>query len=265
MKNLRIAFLSIALLTFIGAGASTFDSLQKGNTEQAANSVAVAFLALAAPAVAKSELSNVLGFMAGGITRGEQHLLDWLKESGRVDLNTYNDYMTGKLRLINAEFYVRKIITSLSGIQPIWDERTNKATGISNLHQARLDKGVNAVITNILVGYVTHATEVDPKALNGYDSTISNFPAGLRNGHVIVKQDGTILQDPIPVSRCGSQADSTASQGKVDSFELKTPIILEEQKQIVVELDLPVASFASNQHHVELFLLGSKTRVRSNS
>lgn len=265
MKHFRIAFLSVALLTFVGAGVSTIDALSKGNTEQAAHSVTVGFLALAAPAVAKSELANVLGFMGGGITRDEQHLLDWLRDSGKVDINTYNDYMNGKLRLINANFYIRKLITGLNGVQPIWDERNVKATGLTNLHQAKLEKGVNAVITRVVVGYSIHATEVDPKAINSYDSTISNFPAGLRNGHVIIKQDGNILQDPIPVSLCGSQADSTAAQGKVDSFQLNTPIILEEQKQIVVEMDFPLASFGTTQHHLEVFLLGSKTRVRSNS
>ena len=265
MKTLRILFLSFAALTFVGASITLADGLKKGNVEQTAQSTAVVFLSLAAPAVAKSEMSEVLGFMAGGLTRAEEHLLAYMQSIGKVDPVTAADYRSGKLRFVNFFGHIRKTISDLSGIQPILDERDNKATGLTNLHQGKLNKGENAVVDRIVIGYATHATETDPKKVNAYDSTISNFPAGLRNGELIIKLDGNRLQDPIPVALCGSQSDSMYGFGKLDSIQLNTPIVLEEQKQIVIELDLPVASFTANEHHVEIFLLGSKTKVRSNN
>lgn len=263
MKSLRIIFLSLAAVFFVGGAVSFAESLKANDMEKATSSVVLCSLALAAPAVAVAKgATGVLGFMGGGLSRSENHLINFLESKG-VDRQTLIDYRSEKLRLISAYTYIRKTISDLSGIQVIFDQRDNEVTGITNLHQAKLQKGVNMVVERILIGYGTDAAITDPKLIKAYDSVVSNFPAGLRNGHLIIKQDGSIVQDPIPVCLCGSQADSQAGAGKFDSFQLQTPFVLEEQKQITIELDLPAASFGTNEHHVEIFLLGSKTRVRS--
>lgn len=264
MKTLRIIFLSLSALLFAGSVAGLADGIKHDNMEQVVNYTAFALLSLAAPAVADPNFKrSLVGFMGGGLSRVEEHLISWLERSGKVDNNTAAQYRSGRLRLVSAFFYLRYKITGLSGIQEILNAQSTKETGITNLHQGKLDKGVNACIDRILVGYATHASTTDPKEMTGYDSVVTGWPAGLANGHIHVKVDGAMAQDPIPLALCGSQADSTVSRGKLDSFQLNTPIVLEEQKQITLELDLPVASFGSNQHHVEIFLLGTKTRQRS--
>lgn len=264
MKTLRILCLSFAALLFAGSVLAVADGVKKDNMEQVVNATALGFLAMAVPAVADRNVykRTVAGFMGGGLSRDEETLLAFLEQSGNVDQNTLGAYRSGKLRFVDANYYLRKLISDLSGVQPMMDERLNKATGITNIHQGKLTKGENAVISQILVGYATDAAIVDP-INKTYDSVVSSWPTGLANGHLIIKQDGAMVCDPIPLALCGSQADATSARGMVDSKKLRTPFILEEEKQIVIELDLPLASFAANEHMVEIFLLGSKTRVRT--
>lgn len=264
MKTLRILCLSFAALLFAGSVLAVADGIKKDNMEQVVNATTLTFLSMAVPAVADRNVykRTIAGFMGGGLSRDEQTLLAFLEQSGYVDGNTAAAYRTGKVRFTDANYYVRKLITGLNGVQPIMDERLNKATGITNIHQGKLTKGENAVISQILLGYATDAAIVDP-INKTYDSVVSLWPTGLANGHIIIEQDGAPVSDPIPMSLCGSQADATSSRGMVDSKQLRTPFILEEEKQIVIKLDFPLASFAANQHMVEIFLLGSKTRVRT--
>jgi hypothetical protein len=263
MKTLRILMFGLAAVLFTTNSVACVKFVKEGKTEQAVQSFFIVAVAIAVPAAASKQL-NIAGIMGGGLTRAEEHLLAFLTASNKVDPVTARDYQEGRLRFVNFAGYIRKDITAASaGITIILDERDVRATGLCNIHQGKLAKGVNAVVDRILIGYGTSASVTDPKQLNAYDSTVSNFPAGLRSGELIVKQDGAIMQDPIPVALCGSQADSMYSVGKFDSVTLNTPIVLEEQRQISIELDLPVASFGTNNHHVEIFLLGSKTKVRS--
>jgi hypothetical protein len=268
MKTLRILMFGLAAVLFTTNSVACVKFVQEGKTEQAAQSFFIVAVAIAVPAAASKQL-NIAGVMGGGLTRAEEHLLAFLSASNKVDPVTAENYRQGKLRFVNFAGYIRKSISAASaGITVILDERDVRATGLCNIHQGKLGKGINAVVDRILVGYATTTTAsgiTDPKATNLYDSVISNFPAGLRSGELIVKQDGAIMQDPIPVSLCGSQADSMYSVGKLDSVQLNTPIVLEEQRQISIELDLPVASFGTNNHFVEIFLLGSKTKIRSDN
>ncbi len=266
MKTFRTLFLAVAFLSLVGSVVSFADAVKKENTEQAMNSVVLGSLAIAAPAVAGKEAFSALGMNGGfSLTRVEQHLLAYLQSVGQVSGQTYQDYITGKLKFINANFYVRKLITGLSGTQVILDQRDVAKTGLTNLDRGKLEQGVNAAIDRIMIGYATDAAIVDPINIKAYDSTVSNFPAGLRSAELILKQNGERLQDPIPATLCGSQQDSFMAVGKVDSYQLNTPIVLAENKQIVIELDLPIASFAANQHFVEIFLFGSKTKVRASN
>jgi hypothetical protein len=263
MKTLRILCLSFAALVFAGSVFAVADGLKKNNKEQVVNATALGCLAIAMPAVADPNIKkSIAGFMGGGLSRDEETLLAFLEQSGYVDPNTLNAYKARKIRFVDANYYVRKLITGLNGVQPIMDERLNKATGITNIHQGKLTKGENSVISQILVGYATDAAIVDP--INKvYDSVVTGWPTGLANGHLIIEQDGSPVSDPIPLALCGSQADATSARGMVDSKKLRTPFILEEEKQIVIKIDFPLASFAANQHLIEIFLLGSKTRVRT--
>lgn len=264
MKTLRILCLSFAALLFAGSVLAVADGIKKDNMEQVVNATTLTFLSMAVPAVADRNVykRTIAGFMGGGLSRDEQTLLAFLEQSGNVDQNTLQAYKLGKLRFVDANYHVRKLISGLSGNQAIMDERLNKAIGITNIHQGKLTKGENAVISQILLGYATDAAVVDP-ANKVYDSVVTGWPTGLANGNLIIKQDGSMVCDPIPLALCGSQADATSGRGMVDGKQLRTPIILEEEKQIVIEIEFAQASFAANQHMVEIFLLGSKTRVRT--
>lgn len=262
MKTLRIIFLSFSALFFLGSVAAVADGIKKNNMDQVSKATPMVFLSMAAPAVANYSVRRmVVGFMGGGgLTREEQTLLAFLE--GGVDPTTAKAYREGKARFVDANYYIRKEITGSNGKLQILDERTQKATGVTNIHLGKLQKGENAVISQVLVGYATDAAKVNVADLV-YDSVVTSWPTGLANAELQILQDGAPCCDPIPVALCGTQADSTAARGMVDSKSFRTPFILEEEKQIVITVDFPVASFGANKHHIEVFLLGSKSRVRT--
>lgn len=262
-KGLRVACLTLSCVLFAGSVGVIANGISNDNMEQVMDATPLAFLSLATIAAAEPNLKKVM-HLAGFLSPSGQYLIEWLEKSGKLSSDTLSKYKSGKLRLVNADFYIAYQISSASaGITIIMNESTTKATGITNIDKGRLPIGVNAAIDRILIGYVTHASETDPKALANYDSVVSSWPAGLVNGYLHIKVDGQLVQDPIPTELCGSMADTQAGRGQYESYQLKNPIILPDDKQISLELDLPVASFASNKHHVKVWMLGSKTKQKS--
>lgn len=262
MKTLRILFVSFSLVFLAGSVAAVADGIRHNNMDQVMKATPLVFVAFAAPAVANAHSKKSLAFI--GLTRDEETLYAFLA-GGKADPTTLSKYRDGSVRFVDAMYYFRKLINGLNGVQPIVDERLNKATGITNIHQGKLQKGENAVISQVIIAYATTTTGSgiqDPINVV-YDSVVTGWPTGLANGHLLISQDGAPLCDPIPASLCGSQADSTAARGMVDSRTLRTPFVLEEEKQIKIEFDFPLNSFAANNHFIEIMLLGSKTRVRS--
>jgi hypothetical protein len=261
-SGLRTAFLVVSAAMFVCSAYAIADGIADDNMEQVMNATPLALLSIASPVVAAKNVKFGLRAM-GFLSPTADFLLQVLSKTQKVDQNTLQKYQRGELRLVNADFYMAFLITSLSGIQVIMDESTTKATGVTNIDKGRLPKGVNAAIDTIFVGYDTDASITDVKEFNNYDSVVSSWPAGLVNGHLHIKVDGQLVSDPIPLELCGSMADSQAGRGKFEGYALKTPIFLPEDQQITMEVDLPEASFGSNQHAIKVWMLGSKTKNKS--
>jgi hypothetical protein len=266
-EGLRVACLVFALLLSVGTISAVANGIANDNMEQVMENTPLAFLSLATAGVSARGIDarSIRKSMsaAGFLTSTAQFLLEVLEKTNKVDQNTAANYRAGKLRMVNADFYIAKLISDLSGIQLIMDETTTKQTGVCNIDKGKLPKGVNAAIDRIFIGYDTDASITDVKELNNWDSVVSSWPAGLVNGHLHVKVDGQLVSDPIPMELCGSMADSTAGRGKYEGYSLNTPIFLPEDQQITLEVDLPEASFASNEHAIKVWLLGSKTKNKS--
>jgi hypothetical protein len=262
---LRIVFLAVAALMFGASVYSAIDGVKTGNMEQVIGATAVGAVSLAAPAVADPNVKRQLmkaGFMGGGLSRDEQTLIAFLETSSYVDANTLAAYKNQKVRFVDANYFFRVDITGKKkGQFDLVNETLAKANGITNVHAGRLNKGENAVISQILIGYATDAAIVDSANLV-YDSVVTSWPTGLANGTLHIKQDGAYLIDPLPIALCGTQADSTASRGTIDSKQLRTPFVLEEEKQITIAVEA-AQDMPANKHHIEVWLLGSKTRVRN--
>lgn len=261
-NGLRVACLAFSLMVFAGSVAAIADGISNDNMEQVMNYAPVSLLSLAAPVIASRNVKKSMNF-AGFLSPTAAYLLEILEKTNKIDQNTASRYRSGQIRMVNADFYIAKLITGLSGIQVIMDETTTKQTGVCNIDKGKLPKGVNAAIDTIFIGYDTDSSITDVKEFNNWDSVVSSWPAGLVNGHLHVKVDGQMVCDPIPVELTGSMADSQAGRGKYEGYTVKTPIFLPEDQQITMELDLPEASFGSNQHAVKVWMIGSKTKNKS--
>lgn len=197
-------------------------------------------------------------------SRVEQALLDFLQSSGKADSTTQAAAASGKLRFDERIDYRRIDAGGLSGKQVIVDETVSKKVGECSIHEGYLPKFVNAAYDKVRVAFKRGAT-VAAAADAAYSSDIQTFDPALRNGVLIIKQDGNPKLE-IPICMCGSGADSDKATGKDDAYELKNPIILEENKLITWEIEfangLTVDNTATDSHNVEVLLMGVATRQR---
>jgi hypothetical protein len=254
MKLTRI-FCILSLITFIGATAFSVDAAVSGHKSNAYSVALVSLVAAAVAAAPKQSFSLGLQF-----SRTEETLLAYLQNS---DQAIYEKYGKGQLRFRDYALYKALFIDGFSGIQKIWDSSTSKATGITNVDRAKLDKDVHVCVDRILIQYVnTGGAGVDPKAVTGYDGVVTSWPAGLANGELNIYQDGNPLLSGHPCTLCGSQADSVYAVGFADAYRLSTPFVLVGDKDFEVTIDFPASVAPSNTDAMRIFFLGVGTRKR---
>lgn len=256
--KLKSIFCIASLIMFIGATVLSVDASAVGQSKKSNEYGAVALLSLVGAGIAAApKVSFSLGLQ---FSRTEETLLEFLKNS---DPSIYDKYGKGQLRFRDYALYKALMIDGFSGIQKIWDSGTSKATGITNVDRAKLDKDVHVCVDRILIQYVnTGGAGTDPKAVTGYDGVVTSWPAGLANGEVNIYQDGNPLLAGHPATLCGSQADSVYAVGFADAYRLSTPFILVGDKDFEITIDFPAAIAPSNTDAMRIFLLGVGTRKR---
>lgn len=255
MKNASKIFFALA---FMVTALLTVGSLIAGNEETAERFGVSAIISVAGFGMASVTPSGVFGFQW---TREEETLLNHLAGTGNTQV--FDDFNKGKLRFVDKVLYRAALVDGASGIYKLWDNLVDKAIGISNVDNAKLDKDTIVCVGGILIEYANSGgAGVDPAAIAGYDSVVTAWPAGLVNSELTILQDGNPLVESLPTSFCGSAADSFFAKGAADAYKLKNPFILEGDKRFEVRLELPAAIAAANTDFIKISLFGVGTRKR---
>jgi hypothetical protein len=199
------------------------------------------------------------------LSRVEQALVDFLQSSGKASSETLAAVRSGKLRFDERIDYRRYDIGGLSGTQVLVDETVSRQVGLCSIHEGYLPKFVNVAYDKIRFAFKQNGSEITPEADPLYSADVQAFDDALRNGHFILKQDGNPKLE-IPVAVCGGAGDSLKATGAEDAYELRNPIIIEENKLITWSIEfangLTVDDTLSNSHNVEIMLFGVSTRAR---
>lgn len=256
MKKIILIF---SLLFFVGSIATVTVAAVNHDTELAQDATGGMVLSLLSAGLAAAPKQTIaLGFQW---TRTEETLIQHLTLKG--DAQASLKFNRGELRFRDYVLYRALLVDGFSGIQRVWDNTIARATGITNVDRAKLDKDVHVCVDRIAIQYVnTGGAGTDPAAVSGYDGVVTSWPAGLQNAEISIYQDSNPLLERHPANTCGSQADSQFGVGSADSYALKTPFVLEGDIPFEVRIDFPNALSAANTEFIKVMLIGVGTRKR---
>lgn len=277
-------FKAIGILLIVGftsiVGASVYEGVQAGNTvgtESAYHQnnsdmlALMAVCALAIPAIHSMRMTSVLGFKnivarpdGGIVTDLQNFLIEYLNKYGQEE--TRKAIGAGKIFFDPITYYIRYVVTGLSGKQKILGEGTTKVVGTTNFNLGYLPKFTNFAFNKIGVSGVDDATSasVAAYALTGWSSVRGTVDKAIGNGELIISSArNTIFENPIaPFLR---EASSTAGPiGNLD-YELEQPRVLKENELVEIEVNFgsnTVASTAAHTFGIEVRLTGVQVRLR---
>lgn len=252
----------------ISNAADHFIASVKGNEAGVFTAFVVALIAV--PAIASMRFNGSLGFNKQRVYVAELNqylsyagkaLWDYLTAEGSdADIQTKNDLVTGRLRIRSFNASIKSIITSLSGIQEVFNpsiaiQRQGRIPEI--LNQARLPKGTNAAISHIGLAYATDATATVPEADVDYSRVVTAWPNALANGETIFKQDGIL--ERVENKFAGSQANSFQSGVESDGYELEQPMLWKEDRVLTIEQRFAAGQAISgtNNHFLDICVIGA--------
>lgn len=165
-----------------------------------------------------------------------------------------------QLRYYDSVKYVRKDISSKSGMLEIFTDDLDKVVGVTNVSKGKLDTGEVLNIRRIELmydngsGITTKTADLAPLA-----ATDDN---ALLNGEVEVKIGGaTVLKVP---TNAFTQPDQTVQGSQANGFNLKAPILVDDKRdiQIIVHFAATVASAGGTSDILEFKLIGAGLRQR---
>jgi hypothetical protein len=257
MKNASKIFFALA---FVVTALIAVGSFVAGYEETSERFSVTAVIAVAGFGVASAAKSGVFGFQW---TRTEETLLNHLASADKGGTQVFDNFTKGRLRFQDRVIYRALLIDGFSGNQKIWDNTANRLVGITNVHQAKLDKDEILCIDTVLIEAINSGgAGTDPAAQAAYDSVTTAWGAGIANGQLTLKQDNNPLIVDLPGYVCGSAADSMFAKGAADGYKLKNPVILEGDKAFEVWFEFATAVAASNTDFMKVSLFGVSTRKR---
>ena len=198
------------------------------------------------------------------LTRAQKKLFDYLRMKSNVV--TLEALQVGALKWDNVTYYIRKVITGLSGRQALLNSATAEVVGVCNLDKGQLPQYYNFAYDRIEVSEAINNTSASlaVTALASYSSVLSSMDAGLRNGELIVQQN-RVTQVETPVTDFGSKAAVTGGGAKdFDGGALDDPQIWVEQQQVEVDVNLAqvISSATNTTYAVEVLFKGAQIRLR---
>lgn len=228
-------------------------------TLSSAKPFGLAFVSIV-PAIVRDPLN---GQEVPVFTRAQKALFDYLRTKGPNV--TYDAVLKGQITFDPISYFIRANITSLNGQQKILNSATVKTLGVTNFYNSGyLPAFYNFCFDKIAVRYaLVAAANAAVYNTAAYSSVLSSMDPALRCADLIIYQNkNTILETPI--ADFGSQAAITGGGVRnFDGGDLDQPRILEENKQVEIAVNLPLAmnTAANNTAMVEIMLMGVQARL----
>ncbi len=196
-------------------------------------------------------------------TREQRFLLSNFK-ANKFPKQTQEDWKNGKIRFIDSDITHTSDISEGGGIFNLLTSTNDKEIGISDFDSNKLEAGVNVAVGRIKIGYGTATAGTSTAAAITYSSDISNFPSALLRAKLIIKQDNKVLHR-IPIERFTVAAASQKVQGEEDVLHLGTPIVLQEQKPVDIQLEFSRElgmEAGTDDHFIQVRFIGTETAAR---
>jgi hypothetical protein len=201
-------------------------------------------------------------------SRAEKALYDNLITLNRSNQVTLAAIEAGAISYDPISYYMRAVITGLSGKQRIISAQTLNTLGVTNLpNGAVLPQYYNFCFDRIAIRYaVANSANALPQSITGWSSVRGTMPAALANGEVIISINrNTVVETPI--SDFTSVAAITAGgERDFDGGVLEKPRFFLEQLSIETELNLAsgqsIPSAANNTYAVEIMFYGVQARLK---
>ena len=158
--------------------------------------------------------------------------------------------------------YVRKKITGGGEIDLLTSD-LNESTGITNIDKQMLPKFVNFIVTGLRFGYASAPTADAKREVEvPYSAQQSAMPVVLQHANLIIRQNDTpILTEPIKEL---IQEEKTREFLGDAHYELKYLRTIKQNVKFQVSIRFPVglALVGNVDHFVEVFIKGTRTRLR---
>jgi hypothetical protein len=181
-----------------------------------------------------------------------------------IDNNLAEAISKNQIQFEDAEFYLKKNIKGLSGYQKLADETTDKKDGTINFDKSKLPPKEGLILQGIAVNFVSHSSITDPALVPTMTPVLSYTDPAVANADLVIKQEGRTLFTR-NIARLMQQAKGDDPQGSGRClFELANYRYIKPDVTIEIALQFPSGQTVNNsaQQHIEVVLLGTKTRMK---
>lgn len=188
----------------------------------------------------------------------------YLNKFGSKDLDSETLVAIKEKRIIleDEPLFVRRKISG-GGEVDLLTSDLDEAVGITNIDKQTLPKFINFIVNAIQFGYKSEATADNKKAEEVvYSSLRDSIPAQLQHANFIIRQNDTPLLT-LPVKMLLQDEKTREFQGDA-GYELKYPRIIKQNVKFQLSIKFPSGQSlpGTADHFVELFLKGTRTRLR---
>lgn len=191
--------------------------------------------------------------------------LAYLKEfaSEELDAETKKAIADKRIILEDEPLYVRKKIAGGGEIELLTAD-LDQSVGITNIDKKKLPNFVYFVLEAIQFGYgfsavANNDTAIEPQ----YASLITGVPVALQHADLIIKQNDVPLIT-LPIKQLLSQEKLRAFEGDA-GYQIDYLRLIKPNVPIQISIKFPegqVLEGVVNHHFVEVFLKGTRTRLR---
>lgn len=203
------------------------------------------------------------------MSRSEKALFDQLITLKRANPVTQDIISQGGISFDPITYYVRSIITGLSGTQDIVNQSIQQVYGITNFaNGGALPQFYNFCFDRIAVRYaVNNTANANAAAITGWSSIRSSMPAALGNGHLVLQSNQNKILDT-PVSDFTSVAAITGGgERDYDGGVLEKPRFILELINFTAQFRFAqgqtVPSAANNTYATEVMFYGVQARLKA--
>lgn len=184
----------------------------------------------------------------------------------RLPQQVQDDIASGKKEFALAEYYFRKKLDSLGGIQSVIKSTDVKVAGVTNLDKGFMPEGVFMAVLGVSVAYGYHASSVEATAPRYSNSEYLNtIPTRLHNSEARISiGEQSLLAVRTRRFFANAYAEYATATNEENMVMLPQPKLASHKKAFNVEFEFPNDAVATpaNNHFVEITFIGVEIKDR---